>query len=77
MPLFTLLTEKMSWLSLELQWIKEIAVNRLYGVSKEETLINYIFENAKEGDPSSILECYDKFGYEKQFLMVRFYFFNR
>ena len=67
----------MNYLSLGLNWAKEIAVNRLYGVSKEETVINYIFENAKEGDPTSILECYDKFGYEKQFLMVRSFCSNR
>jgi hypothetical protein len=44
--------------------------NAVKGTTREELLINHVFQTATEGNPDSVLKSIDEFGWKKQFLMV-------
>jgi hypothetical protein len=57
-------------LKLELPAITSKWRNYMQGVTKEELVIQTVFAKAKEGDPDSVLNVIDDFGWKQQFLMV-------
>ncbi|XP_036597722.1 catechol O-methyltransferase isoform X2 [Trichosurus vulpecula] len=43
--------------------------NFISGMSKEERILNWVKQNAVVGNPQSVLEAIDKYGYEKEWAM--------
>jgi hypothetical protein len=58
------------FVNLGTSFVYSFIINTLKGTSREQELIRYVFENAKENDAESVLNTIDKFGYTKQFLVV-------
>ncbi len=48
-------------------------VNTLKGTSREELLINYVFQHAKENSAESVINAIDEFAWKRQFLMVNIF----
>jgi len=44
-------------------------MNTIKGTSREELVLNHVFQFAKENDPESVVAAIDEFGRTKQFLM--------